>query len=247
MSLLVVNTRPTDQAPELSELLVDAGFQVIEIPALEIEFVDCKEDILSALKSYAEGDIVAFTSQNAVKVIESCAEIVEQLTRMTVASVGGKTKIKLEQAGVRVSLVPLEAKAEKLADLIEEQGPRKILYLSGTPNAGSLTKRFGESIGFKEILTYRSSPDSNLEINLTENREKLAKSDFIVFMSSESMLAYTRAADEVDLAYYDKRCVVISDKMLEIAKFVGFSNVTVTYAPSIEAVVDSLKSLSSDG
>jgi uroporphyrinogen-III synthase len=68
----VLNTRPREQAAELSRLLSQAGFEVVEAPAIEIVPAWQPAELASVREELAQGafDWVVLASQNAAQRIE---------------------------------------------------------------------------------------------------------------------------------------------------------------------------------
>jgi uroporphyrinogen-III synthase len=69
MSLLVLNTRPREQAAELSDLLREAGFDPLEVPAIETVAAWRADELRAVQAQLRRGDYAwaVFASRNAVR------------------------------------------------------------------------------------------------------------------------------------------------------------------------------------
>lgn len=116
----VLVTRASHQGSALASHLEQLGAEPVLLPAIAIEPPSSLAALDSALASLGTFDWLLFTSANAVDVvsqrIQSATALPEQLR---VAAIGAATRRALEQAGVRVDLVPEQAIAESLATALE--------------------------------------------------------------------------------------------------------------------------------
>jgi len=245
MRPLVLNSRSKNQAIEFTSLLKGAGFDVLEIPALEISKIDCENQVIAALESFGSNDIVAFTSANAAVFISEDIRIKEMLGKTRIAAVGDKTATTLVQNDVSIYLKSPESSSEELAELVAAERPKKVLYLSGIPNTGTLKSKLSGILDFVEIPVYMSSQSATLQKDIVESQSKLEKVDALVFLSIETLNAFHSVVEAVGISLRDKECVVISQRVAEVASNLGYKKVTVSQARSVESIVDALLALSS--
>lgn len=244
MRPLVLNTRPKNQANVFSVLLNQAGFDVLEIPALEINKLNFVSLVVDALVRLEPNDLVVFTSANSAVAINEQPQIVELLKSFKIAAVGNKTASILRQSGMTVHLQSVHGSSEDLAELIAKEGPKVVLYLSGIPNTGRLKEKLSTVLDFIEIPIYTSSPSTSLRDDLVKHQAELKKVEYLSFLSIESMSAFDDALGRFKELLITKYCVVISQRVAECAETLGYQNISIAQARSVEAMVSELVSLS---
>jgi uroporphyrinogen-III synthase len=99
----VLVTRPRTQAMPLCRLLEEHGATAYRLPAIEIEPAASHRDLAARLGTLADGDLVIFTSANAVRY---GAALLEQRRDLELVAIGPATARALNQAGYRVAIVP---------------------------------------------------------------------------------------------------------------------------------------------
>ena len=97
-------------APLFKNNLIDNGFTVIEYPFIKIKPIPIK---IISLNKY-----LIFTSQNAVRIVFNDPKIIEQIAHRVCFCVGEKTKILLEENGLKV--IKMSQKSSFLADFISK-------------------------------------------------------------------------------------------------------------------------------
>ena len=243
MSALVLNTRSKNQAGEFTALLQNAKFDVLEIPALEISKLNFSNQVVVALEELDSSDIVAVTSANAAIFVGEDPRVRQLLKNTTVAAVGTKTGAMLRQNGIAVQLQSAQSNSEELADLIAAQRPKKVLYLSGIPNTGTLKDKLAGISDFIEIPVYTSAPSATLSRDIAQYKVELEKVDYLVFLSREALLAFDYAAESVGKTFKDRPCIVISNRVADAARELGYKKIFISQAQLIEGIVTLLVSL----
>lgn len=110
----VLVTRAAHQAGKLSDGLKALGAIPVEVPVLEIVFLDSLDPVLRQIDEY---DWVIFTSANTVRALgerSAALGIVSQSDAVKVAAVGAATASAARAAGWPVSVVPENYVAEGL-------------------------------------------------------------------------------------------------------------------------------------
>lgn len=245
MRPLVLNTRSQSQANQFSVLLHEAGFDVLEIPALDIHKLDFRNLLVQTLSELESQDIVVFTSVNAVLNVLEHPQAVEMLQVFRIAAVGAKTASILVKAGITVHLQSVQSSSTDLAEIIAKYAPKRVLYLSGTPNTGVLKDRLSKNSVFIEIPVYTSSPRASLQSDLDNRQSELEKTQYLVFLSVETLSAFHDALGRLQDLLVVKHCVVISTRVAEFARTLGYQNISIAQTRSLEAIVSELVSLSS--
>jgi len=201
----VVVTRASQQAPALTQKLLDLGADVIEMPATQVARLDLaplREEI-ARLSIY---DWMIFTSQNAVAIfweqLLGEGKDSRALSGLKIAAVGPATAGSLLEHGITVDVIPDRFVAEGLLEAMrarDDVARKKVLYVTAE-GARDLLPRGLEEIGaeIKMIEAYRSIVDG-------EGAERLARAieggkvDLVTFTSGSAVRGYIDAVGE-DLA-----------------------------------------------
>ena len=84
-----------------------------------------------------------------------------------------------------------------------------------------------------------------MKADLIKHESDLERVQYFVFLSKEALLAFHDGADSFGESLKDRKCVVISTRVAQAARALGYTNITVSQARSVEAIVLALISLSS--
>ncbi len=135
----IIVTRAAGQAGALTELLEEAGAEVIELPTIKImplndySLFDSAVSEMSALKDAPVFDWTIFTSVNTVRFliqrIKHLGFDVRILAKTKIAAVGSATAAELESQNISPDLIPNDFRAEGLISAFEKEGiaDKKIL------------------------------------------------------------------------------------------------------------------------
>ncbi len=121
----VLVTRAQHQSAEFVKLINREGAEAICSPMIEIEHLRENPALHKALDQLDQFDWLVFTSENAVE--HFFLEAKELNLKMflypnlQIATLGDKTKGKLEQLGYRSNFVPIQFTAEVLAENMDEE------------------------------------------------------------------------------------------------------------------------------
>lgn len=118
----VVVTRARDQAPELTQPLVERGAEVLEIPVIKIEPPSQFNDLNDALQTLGEYDWLVFTSVNGVRAFFDyffkTFEDLRDIGAVRIAAVGPATAAKIRELHLKVDVMPAEHVGAKIAGAI---------------------------------------------------------------------------------------------------------------------------------
>ncbi len=201
----VVVTRATQQAPALTQKLLDLGADVIEMPATQVARMDLAP-LRAEIGRLSIYDWLIFTSQNAVAIfweqLLGEGKDSRALSGLKIAAVGPATAGSLLEHGIAVDVIPDRFVAEGLLEAMrarDDIAGKKVLYVTAE-GARDLLPRGLEEIGagVKMIEAYRSIVDG-------EGAERLARAieggkvDLVTFTSGSAVKGYIDAVGE-DLA-----------------------------------------------
>jgi uroporphyrinogen-III synthase len=222
----VLVTRAIHQASALAGLVESQGGRAICFPALRIvagpEPSVAREQLLQAW------DLVIFISPNAVRFgIDLLAGV--QLQSRHIAAVGGATAKALHQAGMHVDLIPPVGRYDSegllaLTELQKMQQQRVLIVRGrgGRPLLGDTLQARGAKVGYAEVYQ-RLRPDTDP----TSLLQRWPVDVDIVTATSTELLVNLVAmlGDEGWPLLRQTPVLVISDRMVERAKALGFTQV----------------------
>ena len=162
----VLITRPRTQADSFAGALIQAGFEPIFFPVIEIRPIEETAELDLALQQLGNFDWVIFTSVNGVKVFWARLNALGIATlpnAVQVAAIGPKTALALQQHGIEPDFVPAEYVAEAILPGLGDLVGKRVLL----PRAEIARKALPEAITqaggvVHEIATYQtlsSQPD----------------------------------------------------------------------------------------
>lgn len=190
--LIVLVTRPAEQASRLTAALVAEGAEVIELPSIQIDPPTSWEPMDTAIRT---GDYawVVFTSANGVRFfcdrLHAAGEGPSWFDRTRVAAIGPETARAVEDRGAHPSLVPDEYVAEalvaSLAAAVPLVGRRVLLPRADIARDTLATGLEAEGAIVERVTAYRT-------VTPTPPPEVLAKLrdgavDVVTFTSSSTV------------------------------------------------------------
>ena len=197
----VAITRPINQAKKLTQLIQNAGGNVIAFPLIEITALDdysAFEQVIADINSY---DWILFISSNAVE--NSLPRLIKQgiPKQLKFAAIGPTTAKSLQAFGIDEVLIPQDRfDSESLLSLpaMQNMQGEKVMIVRGIGGrdvlANTLSER-GAQITFAECYQ-RVNPQTNCQV--LEQAYNNGKLHAIVVTSSEAMRYLLAMAGESD-------------------------------------------------
>lgn len=201
--------------PNQKQLLIDAGFSVIEEDFIETKSIDFE---LSKVN-----DNLIFTSQNAVQSVLQYPKW-DELKTKNVFSVGMKTKALLAENGFNV--VAYTGYASDLAEIISLVYPRETFtFFSGNLRRDVLPNTLEENgVVFNEIEVY--------ETNITS--KKITNTlDGILFFSPSAVESYLKMN-----TIKEEICFCIGETTAEALENKKIKNIVIADKPTVENVIE---------
>ncbi|GAB4505052.1 MAG: hypothetical protein Fur0043_20470 [Anaerolineales bacterium] len=205
----VLITRPRSQADSFARHLLQAGFEVVFFPVIEIRPFEENIALQRAIEKLHCYDWVVFTSANGVEAVfnviakeQSNLPIGKRLAsssgndnRPQVAAIGPKTAAALEARGVRPDFVPREYVAEAILPGLGDLRGRWVLL----PRAEIARKALPEAIvqagGIAhEIAVYRTVPAQPAEEGLAALQSGVEAVTFTSPSTVENFIVLVRQA-----------------------------------------------------
>lgn len=211
--MIILNTRPADQAIGLTQRLEALGHQVVCLPLFQIKPISLNNETYVA-------DIAIFVSQNAVTHFFAQAS----LQAKQVFAVGSSTAKALKQNGIEEVLSPAVFSSEGLLAMpgLRQVKNQHVLIIAGENSKPLL----------RETLTQRGALVAALacykRVPLRYTEQQLSALDavtHIVVTSSESLRALLDLFEDKRERLLAKTLCVISDAMREMALKAGFTKV----------------------
>ncbi|NLP44637.1 MAG: uroporphyrinogen-III C-methyltransferase [Peptococcaceae bacterium] len=116
----IVVTRARHQASELSKALAELGAEPLEFPVIRLAEPTNPELLQQAVAKLSQFSWIIFTSVNGVEAffteLARQQQDIRELAGMQIAAIGPATQKALEEKGLRVTFVPDEYRAEKIAE-----------------------------------------------------------------------------------------------------------------------------------
>lgn len=209
----VVITRAKAQASELVHELERLGARVIEFPTIKTvplesyQKVDYSMERIDAAmtKGLIHYEWIIFTSTNSVRFflgrIVATGRSISVLTGAKIAAVGPGTAKKLEEAGLRVDLVPQDNKAEGLVQAFSllNISAKRILVPRAESARDILPEGLTRMGGIVEIVPcYRTVADEAGVANVKAALERGV--DVITFTSGSTVQNFLGLLKDIDLA-----------------------------------------------
>jgi uroporphyrinogen III methyltransferase / synthase len=196
----VVITRAEAQSGKLVALLEAAGASVVEFPTIEIQPPSDWGPLDSAVDRLNEYDWWIFTSANGVRSFLERAErrgVRPAAVQKRVCAIGPATKRALEEAGIKVHLLPAEYVAESLVSAFEAEklsGTRILLPRAAVARdvvPSELEKR-GATVDVVEA--YRTVLPQDARERAPAIFKAESRPDWITFTSSSTVSNFVKAA-----------------------------------------------------
>lgn len=243
MTILV--TRPKYQADKLCQLIEQEGWQAIRFPTLEI-IASNQGKIKQQIEQISQYDWVIFISANAVNFALSANDgKIEPFKSCQIVVVGAATKKVLDDVGLSTVLMPadnqfnteglLATKAMQSVKglsclVVRGDGGRELL-------ADTLRER-GARVEYLEVYT-RVQPACKQQA-LTDNLQQ-GTLHFITITSGDGLKnLMAMVAVELHDKLLSVPLVVISDRIRQLAKKIGFKQVAVTKKSGDLAIIETV-------
>ncbi len=203
----VVVTRARTQAGELSRKLEDLGAEVLEFPTIEIKPPDDFAYLDKAIRELDGYDWLIFTSVNGVEAFLNRLGYhgldVRSIPKdAKIAAIGPATAEKIEDAGLRVDVVPREYRAEALLEEVSGSSldGQRVLIPRAAVAREVLPEKLREA-GAEVVVppTYESAPSAEGRDTLA-GRFEAGEVDCVTFTASSTVENFVRAFGAEDSA-----------------------------------------------
>lgn len=247
----ILVTRPTHQAENLCQLLLEHNVQAVRLPCIHIVRTQNTDKINQLLAKQADFDWLIFVSANAVTMHQSFLVDgrMPPTKKTRFAAVGAATAQAMREHGLPVDLVPLQgysSEALLASTELQQITGQSFLIVSGEGGRDELAKILqlrGAKIEY--LMVYQR------EVACTDPTQTQA------LLQSKQLDGITITSGEIVrnlLLIIEKKyhpllfalpTIVISERIKQIAVDMGFKKITVAACPSdtaiLTAVIESLQ------
>ncbi|WP_305909105.1 uroporphyrinogen-III synthase [Methylomarinum sp. Ch1-1] len=243
----ILVTRPRPQAEGLCRLIERQGGIALNFPTLEIKPLAQTDEIKAKLQALNDYHWLIFISANAVNfALKANNGKIEQFAEPRIAAVGGATAKALKDHDLSVDLLPdqgfnseallqtsaMRAIAGQRCLIVRGRGGREML-------ADTLRQR-GASVDYLEVYQ-RTMPNrdiSELLALLQHNRLNA-----VTITSGEALQNLLAMLGDDAPLLFSLPLVVISDRIEQMARQIGFKRILVTNSPADTAILQTLTTL----
>ncbi|MFZ4076974.1 MAG: uroporphyrinogen-III synthase [Legionellaceae bacterium] len=238
--LRLLNTRPTEQAHELSLKIEKAGGSVIECPALHIQPLSLSDPLDIAVFTHA-----IFISPHAVSYFFKAYPLLHWPSCIQTFTLGRGTQKKLDTYGITTSRYPTEANSEALLKLsgLQKLQDQQVLLVKGEGGRPLIEQTLRErgAIVFQLNVYRRICPPASPLLHSLWQENAV---DIILITSYDAMLNLMALfGDKARNWLLSKPWLVISERLALLAKEQGATKVHITRVDTILETLNNLKEM----
>lgn len=241
----ILVTRPAHQAENLSALISLQGGYPIRFPTLEIIDVAETNQISNVLANLTNFQWLIFISVNAVNfALKANGGKIPKLTSLRIAAIGRATAQALEFADVNVDMLPeqgFDSEALLASLAFQELTGQRILIVrgeGGREELASILHSRGAEVNYLNVYRRFVPNIDNTELLMLLAQQRL---DAITITSGEALqnLLVMVAPEYHDLLLAIP-VIVVSNRIAQIADYLGFKQITVAAQPADTAIIEAV-------
>ncbi|BAY86534.1 uroporphyrin-III C-methyltransferase [Calothrix parasitica NIES-267] len=219
----VLITRSVGQSSQFTQMIVAAGANAIEMPALEIGPPSSWEDLDNAIANISEFDWLILTSSNGINYfferLIALEKDVRTLANLKIAVVGEKTAQTLKNHSLQPDFIPPNFIADSLIEHFPEQLNGKKVLFPRVESGGreELIKEFRkQGAEVVEVAAYQSCCPNDIPPS-AELALQSGTVDIITFASSKTVKFFNQLAQRIFIDNSaNHQSFVVSDYVEEI-------------------------------
>lgn len=199
----VLITRSVGQSSQFTKMILAAGANAIEMPALEIGPPSSWEDLDNAIANISEFDWLILTSSNGINYfferLIALEKDVRTLANLKIAVVGEKTAQSLRNHSLQPDFIPPNFIADSLVEHFPEQLNGKKVLFPRVESGGreELVKQFrNQGAEVTEVAAYQSRCPDNIP-PCAELALQSGTVDVITFASSKTVKFFNQLAQRI--------------------------------------------------
>ena len=246
MGRKILVTRPDHQAEKLCRLIEQQGWQAIRFPVIEIQAQVLSAQDKQRIQEIEQYTHIFFVSVNAINfALPLISGKMDRLQKVSCIAVGKASYQALKAHGVKDVLVPeQEFNSEAILAMPEMQALRgqSCLIIRGTGGreflADNLRER-GARVDYLQVYK-RVMPVSDSRLVGEYLRHKALSAILIYSGDALRNLLQMLAKEDINKNLLNTPVAVISQRVLELAKKIGFKNIIIADEVSDAAMINAL-------
>jgi uroporphyrinogen-III synthase len=238
---IIINTRPQELQLESNQLLTLAGFDVIELPCIEISANNTLNSV-QQLKSISANDIIIFTSQFAVSNAYKLKSSLKFSESNILICVGTKTSECLELKTTLPIWVPEKQNSEGVIELLKGlKSISRIVLITGAEGREEIQNYANQNgIGLQQINVYKRV----VPVVTTKQVDRLKQDNkFQTLATSTTTLINLKQmlSEQVWQKFLINELICASSRIQQKAIEMGFKKTLNVETANIEKIIAALK------
>jgi uroporphyrinogen-III synthase len=242
----VLLTRPVDGIEEFQRKLNFEGAEVIAQPLIQLSLKADQSEMNAALDALGSYDWLVFTSPAAVKFffqrVQEKGMKMYFYPELKIATVGEKTKMKLEQLGYRTNFVPIQFTAEVLAENLPDVEEKNILIPASSLSKQDYIKAFQKRGAIPhQIMLYE-----NLKRDLSQEEQEQIKAeplDYLTFTSGSAIKAFNEYFGNPADHFSTSKVICIGHSTSKVAQELNWKVDAIADPHTVEGMIEVMKKL----
>jgi len=243
----VLITRSAEDNKNFREQLERKGAEVFELPMIRFELSENLTAINTELEKLEAIDWIVFTSAKTVEFFFQIADSkgikFYYYPNLKIATVGEKTKLKLEQLGYRTNFVPIQYTAEVLAENMDESIEGKKILIPQSNIAGNEYFEVFKKRGAIPIpaVIYQTLPVEHDDETFKSVMHQ--KMDYLTFTSGSTFEAFYENMLQAKLELNFEKIVCIGPSTARVAAEKGVSVSSIAAPHTTEGMINAIENL----
>lgn len=234
-------TRPRERSKDTIRLIEDRGWEALIIPSIEI-VPRPKNEVKAAIGSLESYAWLILTSASGAAIMLDYFG--DALKKIRIAVIGPKTKELLDQRGIAVALMPIEYRAENLADelLKRDIKDKNILIARASIGREVLVDKLKATANVTNIHLYDTKAPENKDKmqKLSQELEK-KQIDAIIFTSSQAAKNLLEEVDSETVTKSGAKICAIGPITAKTLEEYGIKVDTIPKEYTVKATLDALE------
>jgi len=243
----ILISRSPEQNKEFQDELERKGVIVEALPMIQFESIEDLSIIHSYLDRLEEFDWIVFTSAATVdfffKIAEAKGVKFYFYPKLKIATVGEKTKLKLEQLGYRTNFVPIQYTAEVLAENMDEnlEGKNILVPQSNLASQEYLTVFKKRKANPTPVTIYTTKPIQYSKVKLESVLEK--KLDYLTFTSGSTFDSFMNNISDHGIRLGKEKIVCIGPSTAKVVEESGHRVSAIAKPHTIDGIIKAIEKL----
>lgn len=243
----VLITRSEEDNKNFREQLERKGAEVFELPMIRFELAKNLKTINNALENLEGIDWIVFTSTKTVEFFFQIAESkgikFYYYPDLKIATVGEKTKLKLEQLGYRTNFVPIQYTAEVLAENMDESIEGKRILI---PQSNLASTEYFDVFKKRGATPVPAIIYENLAVQHSmEEFEAIMhqKMDYLTFTSGSTFAAFHENMQRGNYSLTQEKVICIGPSSAKVVEQKGISVSAIAEPHTTDGIIRAIEKL----